>query len=124
MTVILLLLALICHIAGFIFVFAAALGLLRFKDPLQRMHAATKAGTLGAGLNVAGTAIASGDGLTLVVGTLTILFLFFTVPTAGHLLGRAIYVSGVPLSSLESRDALKNVLHRRASDNPEEALGD
>src|SRR5690606_36547180 len=107
--------ALLLKVAGFVFLFAAALGLLRFKDPLQRMHAATKAGTVGAGLSVAGAALTSGDGLTMAVAAFTFVFLVLTVPVAGHLLGRAIYVSGAPLVGIEGKDELKGVLDRRSS---------
>lgn len=116
-------LALLLKIIGFAFLFAASLGLLRFQDPLQRMHAATKAGTMGAGLTVGGTALASGDGLTWLIAALTILFLILTVPVAGHLLGRAIYFSRVPLLGLEHRDALREEAVSRAptGSNPTDA---
>ena len=44
----LLLAALLFKLVGVVFIFGAALGLIRFRDPFQRMHAATKAGTVGA----------------------------------------------------------------------------
>lgn len=44
----LLLAAIVLKLVGVAFIFAAALGLIRFRDPFQRMHAATKAGTVGA----------------------------------------------------------------------------
>ena len=113
MTVALLGLALLLKIAGMVFLFAAALGVLRFQDPLQRMHASTKAGTIGAGLIVAGAAIGSGDGWTIGIASLTVLFLLFTVPVAGHVLGRAIYISGAPLLGLKGKDALRGVLPRK-----------
>ncbi len=123
MVAVIAILALLLKIAGFAFLFAASLGLLRFRDPLQRMHAATKAGTMGAGLTVGGTALASGDGLTWLIAVLSILFLILTVPVAGHLLGRAIYFSGVPLLGLENRDALRkeDVSRASAGSNPTEA---
>ncbi len=99
--------ALLLKIAGFVFLLGAALGLLRFSDPLQRMHASTKSGTIGAGLTVAGAALGSGDAYTLAIAAVAILFLVLTVPVAGHLLGRAIYFSGEPLRGLENRDALR-----------------
>ena len=37
-------------VLGSLFSFVAALGMLRLPDTVIRMHAATKAGTLGAGL--------------------------------------------------------------------------
>ena len=106
------LLALVLKLLGFFFIFAAALGVLRFKDPLQRMHAATKSGTIGAGLMVIGAACASGDGATIGIAAITVFFLVVTVPIAGHLLGRAIYISGAPLVGIEGNDALEGVLER------------
>ncbi|KKW68584.1 hypothetical protein AAV94_04260 [Lampropedia cohaerens] len=112
LTLVVALLALMLKLAGFVFLFAAALGVLRFHDPLQRMHASTKAGTIGAGLLVAGAALANGSTGTLVVAALAIVFLIFTVPVAGHLLGRAIYLCGTPLQGLGQADALRGVLPR------------
>lgn len=115
MSAVILVVALLLKIGGFLFLLAAAVGLLRFDDPMQRMHAATKAGTMGAGLTVGGAALASGDGTTMAVAAATIVFLIFTVPIAGHLLGRAIYVSGAPLRGIAGKDALDGVLERRAA---------
>ena len=99
--------------AGVLFLIAAAVGVLRFPDPLQRMHASTKAGTIGAVLVVLGSAVAPGRGGALSIGTVTVVFLLMTVPVAGHLLGRAIYVSGARLTGLDDKDALEGKLARR-----------
>lgn len=115
MSLVLVIMALLLKVGGFVFLCAAALGLLRFSDPLQRMHAATKAGTVGAGLTVAGAALASADATTMAVAALTIVFLIFTVPVAGHMLGRAIYVSGAKLQGIEGNDALKGVIEQEAA---------
>lgn len=107
------LLALLAKLVGTMFLVVATLGVLRFKDPFQRMHAATKAGTLGAGLVLAGAAIAKGSFDATLVALLTIVFLIATMPVAGHLLGRAAYISGAPLRSRS--DALAGVLPRMAA---------
>jgi monovalent cation/proton antiporter MnhG/PhaG subunit len=104
------LLALLAKIVGTLFLVVATLGVLRFPDPFQRMHAATKAGTLGAGLVLLGAAIAKGSFDATLVALLTIVFLIATMPVAGHLLGRAAYISGAPLRSRS--DALAGVLPR------------
>jgi multicomponent Na+:H+ antiporter subunit G len=44
-------------VTGSIFCLVAALGIVRLPDPLTRMHAATKAGTLGAGLLIIAEAL-------------------------------------------------------------------
>lgn len=105
-------LAFIFMLAGVIFLFAAVFGLLRFADPLQRIHATTKSGTVGAGLILVGVMIHMGDGQAIFIGSATVIFLMLTIPIAGHLLGRAAYVSGAQLEGLHGEDALKGVLER------------
>lgn len=105
-------LAAVLMLAGVVFLFAAVFGLLRFADPLQRIHATTKSGTVGAGLILVGVMIHMGDGKAIFIGSATVVFLMLTIPIAGHLLGRAAYVSGARLEGLHGEDALKGVLER------------
>jgi multicomponent Na+:H+ antiporter subunit G len=84
-------------IAGGLFAFVAALGVLRLPDAIIRMHAATKAGTLGCGLIFAAVAVNQLEtGTTLRAGA-AIVFLLLTAPVAAHLIGRAAYKSGTRL---------------------------
>lgn len=115
MSVVLGVLAIIFMLGGVVFLFAAALGVLRFPDPLQRMHAATKAGTAGAGLMLIGAMLALARTDATIIGLLAVVFLVLTVPVAGHLLGRAAYISGCALLGVEGKDALKGVLARHDS---------
>ncbi|MGE6690514.1 monovalent cation/H(+) antiporter subunit G [Stutzerimonas stutzeri] len=105
-------LAVVFMLAGVVFLFAAIFGLLRFADPLQRIHATTKSGTVGAGLILVGVMLHMGDGQATFIGTATVIFLMLTIPIAGHLLGRAAYISGARLDGLHGEDALKGVLER------------
>jgi multicomponent Na+:H+ antiporter subunit G len=74
----------------------AAIGLLRFPDFFTRAHAGTKAASLGAGLIlIAAVLPLSGQDIAVRVW-LTIFFVFLTIPVAGHLLGRAAYLKGLP----------------------------
>ena len=109
------LVAVFFKLIGVGFLVLAAIGVLRFSDPFQRMHAATKAGTLGAGFVVAGAMVALGTWGAFLIGLGTILFLLLTVPVAGHLLGRAAYVSGAKLNLTPGRDALEGILPRRGN---------
>jgi monovalent cation/proton antiporter MnhG/PhaG subunit len=104
-------LSILFKLAGVVFLCIAALGVMRLPDPFQRMHAATKAGTLGAGLVIIGSVIAHGALDATILGIFTVIFLLLTVPVAGHLLGRAAYVSGARLS-LGGDNALEGVLKR------------
>lgn len=72
----------------------AALGILRFPDVYTRLHAASKAGPLGAGLILLGVAFASGDWAIAVRGVLGLVFLIVTSPVSAHLLARAALKTG------------------------------
>ncbi len=108
-------LALVMKVVGVVFVVAAAVGVVRFDDPLQRMHASTKAGTVGALLVLVGVALEMATWGVAVMCFGIVVFLLLTIPIAGHLLGRATYVSGVTLTSGGGPDALEGVLERRRS---------
>jgi len=99
-------------LGGMFFLLVAAIGVFRLPDPFLRMHASTKAGTLGAGLLVAGVAVTYTQENLGLTAFIIIVFLFATLPVAGHLLGRAMYVSGADFVMKEGRDGLKGVLPR------------
>ena len=85
----------------------AALGILRFPDVYTRLHAASKAGPLGAGLILLGVAFASGDWAVAVRCVLGFLFLILTSPVSAHLLARAALRSGTapdPRTSIQEYD--------------------
>ena len=93
--------------AGGFFVFVAALGVLRLPDLFMRMHAATKAGTLGAGLVLMAAAVVFGDLGVAVKGVVVFLFLLLTAPVAAHVLGRAAYYDRVGVWEQTHRDDLQ-----------------
>jgi len=85
---------------GVAFLVVAAIGLVRLPDALQRMHSATKAGTLGTALVILGVMMV-GEVARPSTGLLTILFLLVTLPFGAQLLGRAAYLSGTPLADID-----------------------
>lgn len=91
----------------------AAVGVLRLPDFFMRMHAATKAGVAGSGLVLLGVAAVDGSLATWTKAVLAVLFLLVTTPVAGHLIGRAGYISGAPLWRGTREDALEGVLDRQ-----------
>jgi multicomponent Na+:H+ antiporter subunit G len=91
--------------AGFIFV--AALGLVRFPDLFTRMHAASKAGSLGLGCILTGVALAFPSGIVIAKCIMVLLFVFLTVPVAAHMVGRAAYLLKVPLWRHTTVDELR-----------------
>jgi multicomponent Na+:H+ antiporter subunit G len=81
-------------LTGALFVLVAALGILRLPDLLMRMHAATKAGTLGAGLLLIAVAVAVPETGVIARAIATIVFLLLTAPIAAHVIAHAAYHTG------------------------------
>ena len=74
---------------GAAFSLIAALGLVRLPDVFTRMHAATKAGVLGASLILVAAGLVFSDGGTWARIVSSIFFLLLTAPIAAHMIGRA-----------------------------------
>lgn len=88
--------ALILLGAGFALI--AGIGLLRMQDVFMRMHASTKAGTLGVGLIMLGAALGFDDGWAAARAIGAFVFLLLTAPVAAHVIGRVAYLARTPLS--------------------------
>ena len=84
----------ICLLVGAAFAVVGALGILRFPDVFTRMHAASKAGTLGSGFCLLAVAVhvSSFDVTTRAIAA--IIFFMLTAPVSAHLLARAALVAG------------------------------
>ena len=78
-------------LSGSGFIFIASLGVLKLEDLYQKLHAATKSGTLGCGLILCGIAIRIGNASSITEIILIIIFLAMTSPITAHLLGRIYY---------------------------------
>ncbi|MGP4041776.1 monovalent cation/H(+) antiporter subunit G [Gracilibacillus sp. D59] len=84
-------------VIGTFFVISATIGVIRFPDVYTRLHASTKAATLGiAGIMIgsfiflyAEHGIVSGK---LILG---IIFILLTAPVSAHMIGRAAHTTGV-----------------------------
>jgi len=97
---------------GGFFCFVAGLGVLRLPDVLIRMHASTKAGTLGSGLILAAVAVYFADTATITRAVATILFLLITAPVGAHMIGRAAFRSGITLWNTKIEDEAQEKLGR------------
>ncbi|MEN8150720.1 MAG: monovalent cation/H(+) antiporter subunit G, partial [Planctomycetota bacterium] len=91
---------------GTFFVLVAAFGLLRLSDVLMRMHASSKASTLGVILSLAGVAVWFGDGESIAQVVMICVFLLATAPVAAHAIARAAYRRGVELCEKTEIDEL------------------
>ncbi|MCB1214040.1 MAG: monovalent cation/H(+) antiporter subunit G [Deltaproteobacteria bacterium] len=95
---------------GSFFLLVAALGILRMPDVFIRMHAATKAGTVGAGLVLLSAIIYFWELKITLRGLATIGFLLLTAPIAAHMIGRTAYFIKVPFWKKMGVDEFKKYL--------------
>ena len=109
-------------IVGSLFCLVAAVGMLRLPDTLIRMHAATKAGTLGAGCILLAGAVVAAELGTPLKATAVIVFLLLTAPVAAHLIGRAAYHKGIALFDKAWIDELGEAMSADPADRPGPAL--
>jgi multicomponent Na+:H+ antiporter subunit G len=80
--------------AGTGLILVASLGIVRMPDLLTRMHASSKAGTLGASLILVAVAVTLPATAIVMRVVLIILFLFLTAPLSAHMIARAGYRTG------------------------------
>jgi multicomponent Na+:H+ antiporter subunit G len=94
----------------------AGLGTLKFPDVFARMHAATKASSLGLALIVLGAAVRlPGPGTALKL-LLVIGLQFFTAPIAAAMIGRAAHREGLAMAEVTSVDELAEADRADAED--------
>lgn len=111
---------------GTFLMLVAAVGLLRFPDLYTRMHAVTKAGTLGIGLMLISAAVAFGDLSVTARALVALLFVFLTAPVSAHMIGRAGYLGNVALweqTAFDDWDTGYDELRREGEELSTEAGG-
>ncbi len=105
-------------VSGALFTLVAALGVLRLPDILIRMHASTKAGTLGCGLFLLALAVYSGGDTGVIARAVAaFVFILLTAPVGAHMIGRAAYRTGVPLWKETRINELSAAEDNKASSN-------
>lgn len=97
-------------VLGVFFYFSGAIGIVRFPDVYNRIHAATKSSTMGIISILLGGIIAFGFDPISIKSVAIIVFLMLTYPVAGHLLARSAYRTGVPLTDRTLHDEYRHVL--------------
>lgn len=81
--------------AGVFFMFVSSLGVLRMSDFYSRLHAPTKAATLGLFFLFVAVAIAVPQKTVVTKALLALVFIGATAPVGAHIMSRAAYRSGV-----------------------------
>lgn len=93
-------------LAGALFALIAAIGIVRLPDLYSRMHAASKAGTVGSGLLLLAVGVHSQDFSVLARALAGFVFFVLTAPISAHLLARAAHKAGYRLMPPSVRDDL------------------
>ncbi len=89
----------VIFLLGLFFFGVGVIGLLRLPDVYTRLHATTKCDTLGAGLVLLAVILNQGFTMASVKLALMILFIWFTNPTAAHIIAKAARSVGIPTAT-------------------------
>lgn len=117
MTAILQILTGVLLLIGAGFGLVGALGLIRFPDVFTRMHAASKAGTIGSGFCLLAVAVNEPSFDVTTRALAGIFFFLLTAPISAHLLARAAIKAGyLPAGGLgEARDLASTSAEEQAN---------
>ncbi|MDQ3607273.1 MAG: monovalent cation/H(+) antiporter subunit G [Gemmatimonadota bacterium] len=102
-----------CIAAGVFFMFVSSLGLIRLPDFYSRLHAPTKAATLGLFFLLIAVALAVPEAVMVTKALLVVAFIAATAPVGAHILARAAYRNDVPRSDETELDEYAPVVQRR-----------
>jgi multicomponent Na+:H+ antiporter subunit G len=91
-------------LAGGFFCLVAGIGVLRLNDVFARMHAATKAGTLGLALVCIAVMVVADTWLQALEALFVFLFMILSAPVGAHLIGRAAFRTRVPVDPKTQTD--------------------
>lgn len=81
--------AALCLLIGSGFVIVGVIGLLKFNDPMTRLHAPTKVGTMGIGMLLLASILQSvSQGQTSIHELLIMAFLFVTAPISANFIAK------------------------------------
>ncbi len=94
-------------LSGAFFVLAAAIGIVRLPDLYTRMHAASKAGTVGSGLLLLAAGLYSGELAIFARAMAGFFFFILTAPVSAHLLAKASHITGHFPVDISVRDDMR-----------------
>jgi len=99
---------------GTFFIISSSIGIIRFPDVYTRLHAATKASTLGIANLLLGAFIYLYVTHDLVSGKLilAIVFILLTNPVSGHMLSRAAHARGIKPVTHNMPDAYEEAIQK------------
>lgn len=105
-------------VTGGVFTLLAAVGIVRLPDVYTRMHAASKAGTVGSGLMLVAAGLHSLDGAILARALAGFVFFVLTAPVAAHLVAKAAHEAGYRLTRFTVLDEMAEAQRRAQRKRP------
>lgn len=97
-------------VIGALFALVASIGILRLNDVYMRMHAGSKAGTLGSGVMLLALAVHASDPGIFTRAVAGVIFFLLTAPVSAHLLATAAYRAGYRPCPETKKDDFKTVI--------------
>jgi len=104
-------------LSGLFFMLVGAIGIVRFPDAYNRMHAASKCSTLGLAGLMLGVVFHLGSLAIAIKALLVIVFAFVATPVGSHILAKAAHIDGL-------RQWGKTLSDELAADHPERVQRD
>jgi len=101
-------------VVGASFALVASIGIIRLKDVYMRMHAASKAGTLGSGVMLLALAVHASDLAVVTRAIAGVVFFLLTAPISAHLLAKAAYAAGYRPCADTKEDALAKTVRPKS----------
>ncbi|MFD1038560.1 monovalent cation/H(+) antiporter subunit G [Virgibacillus byunsanensis] len=104
-------------LSGTFFVLSSSIGVIRFPDVFTRLHASTKASTLGVSSILIGAFLFLYVSHTMISGKLllAIVFILLTAPVAAHMISRAAHRNGVKPVTKNRIDAYEEAQKRQTT---------
>ncbi len=96
-------------ISGSLFMLVAAIGVIKLSDVYMRMHAITKAASLGAILMLAAVSLIYVQWIVWVEALMVVVFVILTAPIASHMIAKAAHKTGMPKGPGYIMDELEGV---------------
>ncbi|TVR42997.1 MAG: monovalent cation/H(+) antiporter subunit G [Bacteroidia bacterium] len=103
-------------ISGSLFMLVAAIGVVKLSDVYMRMHAITKAASLGAILMLAAVLLWYPQWIVAIEALMVVLFVILTAPIGAHMLARVAHRMKVPIGEGYIMDELQDAIDRKEMD--------
>ncbi len=110
--------------AGSLFMLVAAIGVVKLPDVYMRMHAITKAASLGAILMLVAVFLRYPQWVVGIEALMVVMFVIFTSPIGAHMIARVSHRMKVPIGEGYVMDELQDELDRQSAEKADRLSGE